>query len=150
MTAEFESAYPIHLSGIISPDEFQQSINNINEAISSRKSLIIFGIFASIFLFGGFVLFFIGGISSVTDHTSGFPLPVAVGIGLFIFGMLGCICGCVFLHEHFNGRMQKAIAHESMKYSARLPIPCSWRLDARTTWVPRYGSNATTTTYRVS
>ncbi|CAF1487431.1 unnamed protein product [Rotaria sordida] len=35
--------------------------------------------------------------------------------------------------------MRHAIAEESMIYSSRSPIPCSWRLDTMTHFVGRYG-----------
>jgi hypothetical protein len=44
-----------------------------------------------------------------------------VGTAIFLVGMFTVNCGR-------EGRTRKAISEESMKYSARSPIPCSWRL----------------------
>ncbi|CAF0856878.1 unnamed protein product [Adineta steineri] len=38
---EFDSTYPQRLKGIITPNEFQESIQNINKKLSSKKPLII-------------------------------------------------------------------------------------------------------------
>lgn len=150
LRAEFDSTYPIHLNGIITPDEFQQSIANINLAVSSRKPLLIFGAFIGIFLIGGFILFIVGGFTATTSFTSSFPIPVAVGFSSFALGVLGCACGCFIIHVNYSRRMQQAIANESIKYSKRSPTPCSWRLGARTTRTSRFNDEDTTTTYHVS
>ena len=41
LKAEFDSTYPIHLNGIISQDEFRESIHRINRTFPSNKILII-------------------------------------------------------------------------------------------------------------
>ncbi|CAF2884358.1 unnamed protein product [Rotaria sp. Silwood2] len=78
LKTEFDSTYPIHVNGIISQNEFQNSINNINRKISSNKILIILAI-----IFGGnttigITLFIVGGIKSGESHDNGFPVLVAV------------------------------------------------------------------------
>lgn len=135
LKTEFDSTYPVHLNGIIAQDEFQQSIANINRAVSSRTSLFsVFGIFIALFLLTGFILFVVGGFDAVNSHRSGFPPLVGVGFGLFGCSMVVCICGCFVLQSGLNRRVREAITAESIKYSSRSPSPCSWRLHSRTTW----------------
>jgi len=46
MKTEFDSSYPVHLNGIISPEEFQDSIARIN---SSYDTSIVTKIIGTIF-----------------------------------------------------------------------------------------------------
>ncbi|CAF4319547.1 unnamed protein product [Rotaria sp. Silwood2] len=138
LKSEFNSTYPAHLNGIIRPDEFQQSIENINKQISSRKPMIIIGLIAILCLVSGMILFIIGGITRVASYSTGFPITVGIGFGLFGFGMLILSIGCCIIQSKMTARMHQAVANESMKYSTRSP-PCSWRLHAYSTWNGRYG-----------
>ncbi|CAF1240337.1 unnamed protein product [Rotaria sordida] len=127
LKSEFNSTYPVHLNGIIRPDEFQQSIENINRIISSRKSRIIVGLIAILSLSSGMVLFILGGVTRIESHLAGFPILVGIGLGIFGFGMLVLSIGCCVVQLQTTTRLQQAVANESMKYSTRSP-PCSWRL----------------------
>jgi hypothetical protein len=125
MKTEFDSTYPIHLNGIISPDEFRVSMDNINRAMATNARLIL-AVLAVLCYIGGIVLFAAGGITA--SGKSGFPPLVGVGIGLFILGVLLLSVGCVLVQVRRTNKMRAAIAEESRKYATRLPTPCSWRL----------------------
>ncbi|CAF3468665.1 unnamed protein product [Rotaria socialis] len=118
LKAEFDSTYPIHLNGIISQHEFQESINKIN---------------------AGMIFFIIGGIANVNSREYRFPVLIGVGIALTTFGSLFFAFGCCAVQWRRVARMRQAITEESMKYSSRSPIPCSWRLNISRTFVGGYG-----------
>jgi hypothetical protein len=126
---EFDSTYPVHLNGIISPDEFRESINRINRTIISDKSLIIFTTVFTLSILGGTICYTFAGIEVVSS-------PPYVYVTLFIVGTVLSIFLPIFFGIRYcitqsqrAARTRKVIAEESMKYSSRSPIPCSWRLD---------------------
>ncbi|CAF3835123.1 unnamed protein product [Rotaria sp. Silwood1] len=115
--AEFDSTYPIHLHGIISQNEFQDSINNINRRISSNKILVTGAIVWALSTISGIILFIIDGITSGDSHDDGFPVLVAVGFALCGIGMIVFALGCFITLSRRGTRMIEAIAEESVKYS---------------------------------
>jgi hypothetical protein len=81
--------------------------------------------------------FIFGAINAVNSHSHGFPPLVGVGVGLVFFGMFVSIIRSLIIESRqakkmrqAKKKMRQAIAEESMKYSARSPTPCSWRLEA--------------------
>ncbi len=129
MNVEFDSTYPIHLNGIISRDEFQESINKINHALLSFKHyLILIWIVFVLTLSGGITCCVVGGAIAGINHsvTSVFYVLIGVGTGLTTFGSVFFSIGYCFIYSQRITRMRQALAKESMKYSS---IPCSWRLD---------------------
>ncbi|CAF1252026.1 unnamed protein product [Rotaria sp. Silwood1] len=156
LKAEFDSTYPIHLNGIISQNEFQESINKINRSVSQKKSLLILAIVFCLSTVSGVILIIVGAIKHSESHYDGFPVLsgeitnsnshndrcsvlIGVGIGLGIIGMIFCAFGCLITQFPRVVRMRKVIAEESMKYASRSPIPCSWRLDTSSVWSQGYG-----------
>ncbi|CAF0953832.1 unnamed protein product [Adineta steineri] len=126
--SKFDSTYPIHLNGIITKEDFHESISRINHTILSNK----------IFIF----LLIIFGLSMMTEimilHYLSYEF-FTIGIILSISGSI--LFGIVFYIIKLQRirRMRHAIAKESMIYSSKSPIPCSWRLDTMTHSVGRYG-----------
>ncbi|CAF3024528.1 unnamed protein product [Rotaria sp. Silwood2] len=139
LKAEFDSTYPIHLNGIISQNEFQESINNINRRISSNKILVTMAIVFGLSTISGIILFIVGGVKSGESHSHGFPVLVAVGFALGGIGMIVFTCGILITLFRRETRMRAAITEESIKYSSRSPIPCSWRLDTSRAESQGYG-----------
>ncbi|CAF0983455.1 unnamed protein product [Adineta ricciae] len=129
LKAEFDSTYPVHLQGIINPEEFQQSIQKINRAISSSAWMMIVGLLFAGCIIGGMICFIVGGIQGTRSREFGFHALIGVGIGLTSFGSIVFSVGCCVIQTQRSARMRQAISQESMKYSARSPIPCSWRLN---------------------
>ena len=130
---EYDSTYPRELRGIIRPDEFRQSIENINNAKGDRtwicSSILVF-IFS---LFIGVIFLAVAGILGALVHRSLLVLLV-VGIFIIFFSI------CVFTYyisakeDQSSSRMRAAVAEESKKYSNRSPTPCCWSLvEMRTT-----------------
>jgi len=136
---KFDSTYPTQLNGIISDDEFQQSINRINRKISSNKSILLIGIVLGIGIIIGIILCIVGGITAVFSPNFGFPPTIGVGISFFIFGPIFFCIGCYIVQSQRGVRMRQTIAEESMKYSSRSPISCSWRLENSRHPVGEYG-----------
>ncbi|CAF3730881.1 unnamed protein product [Rotaria sp. Silwood1] len=139
LKAEYDSTYPIHLNGIISQYEFQESIKKINLTMSSNKTFIIFcWIIFALTLTIGTVCFAIGGVMATKSWTVFYAL---LGIGIFMttFGPIFFTIGLCVTYSKRATRIREAIAQESMKYSSRSPTPCSWRLDSSRTWFGPYG-----------
>lgn len=61
--------------------------------------------------------------------TAAFVILLSVGIALICFGVTCFFLGHYIIFVNWTKRLKKAIAKESVKYSSRLPIPCTWRLD---------------------
>ena len=146
----FDSTYPAHLNGIIGEDQFRQSIININQAISSRKQLRIFGVFVGIFIFCGVILMIVGGTISARSDDKGFLILIVIEFGLLACGPFVWTYGSSTNQAKVTPRMRTVIAIESMKYSTQSPIPCSWRLDTGTTVIYRFNGEERTTDFRVS
>ncbi len=141
LKAEFDSTYPVHLNGIISQDEFQESINKINRTITSNKILIILAIVFASSVIGGIIFFIVGGVTTTNSRGYGFPALVGVGIGVTVFGSLFFSIGCCIIQFRRATRIRQAIAEESMKYSSRSPIPCSWRLETTRQYFGGYANH---------
>jgi hypothetical protein len=138
--SEFDSTYPIHLNGIISQDEFRESINRINRTISSTKILGILGILFALTIIVGIILCIVGGVTAANSNRFEFPALIGVGIGIIAFGPIIFMIGCCTIQFKRVAQMRQAIAEESMKYSSRSSTPCSWRLDTTTNYVGTYGN----------
>ncbi|CAF1337953.1 unnamed protein product [Rotaria sordida] len=127
--SEFDSTYPIHLNGIISQDEYRESIENINRATSSKKGMLICGILSALCMIGGMVFFIVGAVTLKNFRSYSFPVLFDVGMGVFILGTITMSVGCCIIQIRRSTRIREAISKESMKYSTRSPTPCSWRLN---------------------
>jgi hypothetical protein len=132
LKSEFDSTYPVRLNGIIRPDEFLESMENINRESAKIAPVVILSTIGGLCLISGIALFIAGGLTASHLKTNGFPILVGVGIGLFFLGLLIFLFGCCFIRTQLATRMRTAIANESMKYSTRSPTPCSWRLHTST------------------
>ena len=144
--AGFDSTFPAQLNGIITPDEFRESIDKINATSGSRVPIIIAGLILLVTTIAGMALFISGGVRSAT---SGFPALVGVGIGVTLLGMIVSVVVFCIVRVKAANKLQEAIAQESAKYSSRLPKPCSWRLNTTTTTSGSFDHRYTTTTRHV-
>jgi hypothetical protein len=108
---------PIHLHGIISSDEFRDSIDKINRANHSNRVLILLRILMSFTLISRIIFLISGMIITVNDgHEHFYFIP----IGILVMAIGGCFSMC--LYRKINIQHDRRI-RESMKYSSRLPIP---------------------------
>ena len=130
--------------------EFQESIANINQTISSRKYIVIFGVIFAVCVLGGVALFIAGGLTAATTRRSGFSILIGVGMGVLFFGMIVFMVGCIIAQSRRVSRMRQAIANESAKYSSRSPTPCSWRLNTTRIYTGGYGNRRATVMHHVS
>lgn len=130
-TVEFNSTYPVQLEGIIEQTEFEESIQNINQAISQRDSFIMVDLLPEICLLIGIILMLAGGVVFMFFILPIIPVLIAVACSTFVFGMIFVVFGCCLIQADLSDQMQQAIARESTKYSTRTPTPCSWRLNLR-------------------
>ena len=129
MNKEFDSAYPVHLNGIIHPDEFEESINNINRVINLKNTSVRHWMtFYSLFLAAS-IVFMIVGIVLVIKSNVAYIALASIGFGLFCSMPFVLMYPATKINKYRKEQLPEAIAKESMKYSSRLPIPCNWRLD---------------------
>ncbi|CAF0802753.1 unnamed protein product [Rotaria sp. Silwood1] len=75
------------------------------------------------------ILISVGGITSIINGTHASHSAAFVGFGMTCLGMICCAIGTCTMESRRLSRLKEAIAEESMKYSMRSPISCSWRLD---------------------
>jgi len=139
MKTEFDSTYPTRLDGIISPDEFELSINRINRTmISNRTSLRFLQVLVSVTTITGIVLIIISAIKKKSKTSSHlfFPLSIAgaviIAAGAIVYALSVC-----YIYTQRSRRIRGIIEHESTEYSKKLPIPSTWRLDS----LPDYANN---------
>ncbi|CAF1289594.1 unnamed protein product [Rotaria sordida] len=118
---------------------FRQSTNNINHRISSNKILIILAIAYGLIIVAGIVFFIVSGITNINSDRHGFPILVGIVIALTIIGSIVFGSGCCLIQSRCVARLRQAIATESIQYSSKSPIACSWRLDISRTWFGTYG-----------
>jgi hypothetical protein len=100
------------------------------------KFFIFFTIVLSLSTIGRIALCVISGITIIHSDMARFSPLTGIGFALFAFGSLFISIGYCIMQSQHEAQMRKAIAEKSMKYSARIPIPCSWRL--KTTRKPVY------------
>jgi hypothetical protein len=116
------------LSKIIHPADFQQSIANINNARKKTlcEKILIFSI---ILCFVIAIIMAIAGVllAAIEIMEAGIAL-LSVGSGMFVTSIVISICVVKCIAWSINTRMKEAIKSESMKYSAKLSIPITWRL----------------------
>lgn len=138
----FSSVFPKRLNGILHPDEFQQSIININRACrpTSSERLLIFCLFFSA-LIG--LLIFITGIFTVWWRISSVWIPL-MSVGFVL--MIGFFTVAIFVSSRVyrlcDARLDKAIDIESRKHSTKSPST-KWRLDM-TIYTRRYSTTLPT------
>ncbi|CAF1458856.1 unnamed protein product [Adineta steineri] len=128
----FDSTYPNKLHGIINNEEFQQSLNNVNKSIHSIILIIMCIILPFLCIFGGGGVLITGAVMSKDSNTNTSVLLLAIGGGILGFGLISLIIGHFITQAIRTSRMRQKVAEESAKYSNRLPIPCTWRLDVST------------------
>jgi hypothetical protein len=141
MKAEFDSTYPVHLNGIISQEEYRASIDKINRTIGSNKIIIILAIVFAVSIIGGMIFFIVGGVTAVDSRKHGFSALLVVGIVVTTLGSILFSIGCCLVQFRRAAQIRQAIAEESMKYSSRSPIPCSWRLETTRQFLGGYGNH---------
>jgi hypothetical protein len=126
---QFSLDFPKTLSGIIHPDEFQQSITNINRACGTtlREKILVFSLLLCS-LIG--LLIFIAGIPVIWLSIAALWIPLmTVGFVLFLSFLTIAIFVSSRVYRLCDTRLDKAVEAESKKYSTKLPVPTRWKLD---------------------
>ncbi|CAF4291647.1 unnamed protein product [Rotaria sordida] len=118
---------------------FRQSTNNINHQISSNKILIILAIAYGLIIAPGIAFFIVGEITNINSDRHGFLILVGIAIALTRIESIVFGSGCCLIQSRYVARLRQAIAEESIQYSSKSPIACSWRLDISRTWFGIYG-----------
>ncbi|CAF1218028.1 unnamed protein product [Adineta ricciae] len=134
----FDTSYPNQLNGIINPDEFQESLDNVNKSVISIPLLIICVLFPFLCVLGGGALLIVGATMS-SDSAANLSVSfLAIGGGILGFGLVAIMGGVCVMQAIQTSRMRKAVAKESEKYCNRLSVPCAWRLNTTTVVVAGY------------
>lgn len=126
----YETNYPAKLQGIIQPNEFKQSIENINSTFKkTRRILLIILIVFLVCLLIGIVLIIVGVVTAANPYKSSLFIFIGIGVGVIFLAIVCTMFApmCVLLRQ--GSRLGAAIAAESVKYANRSPTPCTWRLD---------------------
>ncbi|UJR16625.1 hypothetical protein I4U23_003525 [Adineta vaga] len=134
---EFASNYPNDLDGIISQNQFLESINRINRRISSTKFVVMFVLAFALSIIGAIICFIVG--LSMSTDSGGFVF-IGLAIALFLFGIIFNFVGCFVMHRGHVERIRKVIKKESDKYSSHLPVSCTWRLNTTTEYAEGIGN----------
>jgi len=120
------------LTRIIHPQEFYQSIDNINYA--RRRTFgekIVYSILGLCFLLG--LIIFIVGLALIAVPTKAVWIAlIAGGGGISIVSLCIGVFVIFWINRLRTFRLNEAINAESMKYSTKLPIPTNWRLNVHT------------------
>lgn len=66
---------------------------------------------------------------------------IGVGTGLSVVNSIVFIIVLIIIRVRYTARLREVVAAESMKYSTRSPVPCSWRLDTAGAYFGGYGYN---------
>ncbi|UJR18891.1 hypothetical protein I4U23_022019 [Adineta vaga] len=121
----FDSTYPIDLNGIIDPDEFQQSIANINRSFSLYKKYFMMCWLISITTaIVGIVVLIVSWVRTQTESR----IALLIGVILmFVIGLLIIIISSFYFFTKRVKQTRHTVEEESAKYSSR-SIPCSWEL----------------------
>ncbi|CAF1159291.1 unnamed protein product [Adineta ricciae] len=134
VTIEFDSSYPLHLIGIISRDEYQKSIQQINRVFSSNRMTFLVCIISGFCLVIGMTLVILGAALQVNSRDNQFPPITGAGITLLFCGATFALIGLCAMQYRRTKQLQQAIAKESLKYLPRTPISCSWKLETKMNW----------------
>ncbi len=122
----------------------KNTYENMDRAISGSSSLIILVVILVLFFATGIILFIAGGVQAAADSERRFPGLIGVGFGFITVGVFCCTVEGVIVRVRYHSRLKNAIAAESIKYSNRLPTPCSWRLHTTRLWNGRHDDNSHT------
>jgi hypothetical protein len=144
---QFHFDFPNELIGIIRPDEFQQSIDNMNRARRLTLSEKILSFSLCLCIVVGSILFTTG-LGTIATFIPALWIPI-LSVGS-VMSLSFCISIPVMtrINRSREARLQNAVDLESMKYSTKLPVPTVWRLDKVVT--PSDNSDSIDVTYFVS
>ena len=123
----FDLTYPAGLYGIISEEEFHESINRINQAIVPSGWWTVLQFFYLFVSICGLALTIT---TAVISKQLGIPWYPPVGAGLLVnTSMMTCSAFTSYWTSlRVLSKMKIAIAAESEIYSSRLSNPCNWRV----------------------
>lgn len=101
--------------------------------MKSKSDIVRCSVSFCVILLVGIILFILGGILSIAVRSSWFSLMILAGIVVLISSLISLFCCSRSIESKRSNRVRETIRQESMKYSNRSPVPCSWKLET-----PRY------------
>ncbi|CAF1473873.1 unnamed protein product [Adineta ricciae] len=125
----FNSTYQNDLNGIINPDEFQESMNRINQPmLSCNKKLKIICIILCLMVLLG-ICFIISANVAAKKDSSFYNTLLTIGIVSIDGGVFLHLIACCVIICQRERKLRQAITKETIIYSSRSPITCGWRLE---------------------
>ena len=124
---KFDSTYPIHLNGIISENDFRESIEKINNAIPPSPLDTFSAVVPLLCCAVAPVLCVYGVMAASFSPQAPYFAVIGVGAGCIVCWALSCLF-IYKIDKRDSIRLRKAIADESKKCTDRSATPCSWRL----------------------
>jgi hypothetical protein len=126
---QFHFDFPNELIGIIRPDDFQQSIDNMNRArrLTLSEKRLKFSLYLNIVV--GLILFLVGLVTIATLISALWISLLSVGIVMYLSSCCILILLFIRMNRSSEARLKNAVDEESMKYSTKLSVPNVWRLD---------------------
>lgn len=134
------------MNGIISPNEYNESIDKINQNFPSKKQYTI-----AILILTVITLVFTIIWATAEAKLKGTPLDYnATTITILVVFCLAFSMMVIFvLSMERAAKLRKTIAEESAKYSSRSPTPCGWRLETTRYFMGRQGTCCPAAAYQV-
>ena len=124
---EFDSSYLNRLNGIISQNDFAESMTNINQFNTLKKAVhYLCRTVCNIFSSARWDCLWV---AALHRAHRGYRFLVFIGFGVLFLAMMATTVSCCFLQRKWFKQLQQAIANESVKYSNRSQMPCRWRLN---------------------
>lgn len=139
----------MQLRNIIQPDEFAESIANINKTIHSGRSVVLCNFTFVLVMLVGLALILTGAIVKFDSQPYAFSVLIGLGSGVLGVGLLCVLIGFIILQIRSRRRMDEALEIESTKYSTK-GIPCTWKYHKSRNWERSRGATRLVTTEQVS
>jgi hypothetical protein len=109
MKEEFDSTYPTHLNGIISQDEFRESIGRINRIMSPNSDSKVLAVILILIIIIGLILIITGKGTAMESGRSGYSPLVLIGVGIIVLGILTIGIGCYSMGSGRLVRLRQVI-----------------------------------------
>ena len=127
-SVQYGTEFPTTLYGVITPEEFNQSITNINLAHRTTFSEKVFlAIGPLCFLVGAIILILLV-VPSIRENAL-IPIAVVGGVLAVVAILLANAIRICIVNHRRDIRVRNALANESMRCTRNLKMPFTWRFE---------------------
>lgn len=126
-SSRFSSNFPLELWGIINPNDFAQTVKNINDSIRKtvlEKILLFLALFPVII---GIILLLL--LSATIINKKAFIPVIVIGFVLVVLGSIVLMFVMIRNGKIAKRRVSAVLANESRKYSAKYGKLIFWKLE---------------------